>query len=112
VTPSGGVARPPAPEGADPAGGRDVPAADRQASRVRAWCLDDSAAEPTNNRAERDPGAIDRKVSCGNETERGKAVWKCPTSIAVTCKQGGQDFVAWLPSCLSLERLVTPTPAR
>lgn len=35
-------------------------------------CLDDPAAEPTNNRAERslrDPGVIARKLSCGNKTE-------------------------------------------
>lgn len=32
-------------------------------------CLDDPAAEPTNNRAERDlrPAVISRKISCGNK---------------------------------------------
>jgi hypothetical protein len=41
-------------------------------------CLDDPAAEPTNNRAGRslrDTGVIARKVSCGNKTEAGKAAW-------------------------------------
>lgn len=37
-------------------------------------CLSEPAAEPTNNRAERDlrPAVINRKISCGNRTENGK----------------------------------------
>ena len=53
-------------------------------------CLDDPAAEPTNNRAERslrDPGVIARKVSCGNKTEAGKVAWERLTSLAMTCQQ-------------------------
>jgi hypothetical protein len=76
-------------------------------------CLDDPAAEPTNNRAERslrDPGVIARKVSCGNKTERGKSAWECLTSLAVTCQQRGHDFVSWLASCLPLAAPVTPVP--
>jgi hypothetical protein len=78
-------------------------------------CLDDPAAEPTNNRAERslrDPGVIARKVSCGNKTERGKVAWECLTSLAVTCQQRGQDFIVWLTSCLPLAAPVSPVPAR
>ena len=77
-------------------------------------CLDDPAAEPTNNRAERslrDPGVIARKVSCGNKTEAGKTAWERLTSLAVTCQQRGHDFVSWLAACLPLDAPVTPVPA-
>jgi hypothetical protein len=53
-------------------------------------CLDDSAAEPTNNRAERslrDVGGIAGKIPCGNKTESGKTAWERLTSLAVTCQQ-------------------------
>ncbi len=76
-------------------------------------CLDDPAAEPTNNRAERslrDPGVIARKVSCGNKTEAGKVAWERLTSLAMTCQQRSQDFVSWLASCLPLDALVTTVP--
>lgn len=76
-------------------------------------CLDDPAAEPTNNRAERsfrDLGVMARKVSCGNKTERGKGAWECLTSLAVTCQQRGQDFVSWVAACLPLGATVTPVP--
>ena len=75
-------------------------------------CLDDPAAEPTNNRAERAlrPAVIARKVSCGNKTERGKAAWECLTSLATTCQQRGQDFVSWLTACLPLDAQVIPVP--
>jgi hypothetical protein len=77
-------------------------------------CLDDPAAEPTNNRAERslrDPGVIARKVSCGNKTEAGKTAWERLTSLAMTCQQRGQNFVTWLAACLPLDSPVTPVPA-
>jgi hypothetical protein len=77
-------------------------------------CLDDPAAEPTNNRAERslrDPGVIARKVSCGNRTEAGKAAWERLVSLAMTCQQRGHDFVSWLAACLPLDAPVTPVPA-
>lgn len=77
-------------------------------------CLDDPAAEPTNNRAERslrDPGVIARKVSCGNKTEAGKAAWERLTSLAMTCQQRGHDFVSWLAACLPLDAPVTSVPA-
>ena len=77
-------------------------------------CLDDPAAEPTNNRAERslrDPGVIARKVSCGNKTEAGKVAWERLTSLAMTCQQRCHDFVSWLAACLPLDAPVTPVPA-
>ncbi len=76
-------------------------------------CLDDPAAEPTNNRAERslrDPGVIARKVSCGNKTEAGKAAWERLTSLAMTCQQRCHNFVSWLAACLPLDAPVTPVP--
>jgi transposase len=76
-------------------------------------CLDDPAAEPTNNRAERslrDPGVIARKVSCGNKTEAGKTAWERLVSLAMTCQQRGHDFVSWLAACLPLDAPVTPIP--
>ena len=77
-------------------------------------CLDDPAAEPTNNRAERslrDVGVIARKVSCGNKTARGKVAWERLTSLAVTCQQRSQEFVSWLAACLPLDAPVNPVPA-
>lgn len=77
-------------------------------------CLDDPAAEPTNNRAERslrDPGVIARKVSCGNRTEAGKTAWERLVSLAMTCQQRGHDFVSWLAACLPLDATVIPVPA-
>jgi len=53
-------------------------------------CLQDPAAEPTNNRAERDlrPAVIDRKLSCGNKTIAGKSAWEIVRSVITTlCKQ-------------------------
>jgi hypothetical protein len=77
-------------------------------------CLDDPAAEPTNNRAERslrDIGVIARKVSCGNKTEAGKVAWERLTSLAVTCQQHGHDFVSWLAACLPLDAPAIPVPS-
>lgn len=82
--------------------------------RVVLGCLDDPAAEPTNNRAERslrDPGVIARKVSCGNRTEAGKAAWERLTSLAMTCQQRCHEFVSWRAACLPLDAPVTPVPA-
>ncbi|MDB5349871.1 MAG: Transposase family [Planctomycetota bacterium] len=75
-------------------------------------CLDDPAAEPTNNRAERSlrPAVIARKVSCGNKTESGKSAWKRLTNLALTCEQRGHDFVSWLATCLPLAVQVIPVP--
>jgi transposase len=67
-------------------------------------CLDEPAAEPTNNRAERSlrPAVIARKLSCGNRTERGKRTWEILASLAATCQQNADDFVDWLTPQLSL----------
>jgi transposase len=75
-------------------------------------CLDDPAAEPTNNRAERAlrPAVIARKLSCGNRTWHGKEAWETLTSLAATCEQRFHDFVTWLSSCLPLSASVVPIP--
>jgi hypothetical protein len=75
-------------------------------------CLDDPAAEPTNNRAERSlrPAVIARKLSCGNRTESGKDAWQTLTSLATTCAQRSHDFVTWLAGCLPLAAAVKPIP--
>ena len=66
-------------------------------------CLDEPAAEPTNNRAERSlrGAVIARKLSCGNRTERGKRTWDS-ASLAATCQQNADDFIDWLAPQLSL----------
>ena len=75
-------------------------------------CLDDPAAEPTNNRAERSlrPAVIARKLSCGNRTDRGKDAWQTLTSLAATCDQRGHDFATWLAGCLPLAATPSPVP--
>jgi hypothetical protein len=67
-------------------------------------CLSDPAAEPTNNRAERAlrPAVIARKLSCGNKTERGRDSFQVLASLAATCAQRGEDFVAYLAGRLPL----------
>ena len=67
-------------------------------------CLEEPAAEPTNNRAERAlrPAVIARKLSCGNKTRRGKHAWEILASLAQTCAQTGQDFVEYLAPKLTL----------
>ena len=61
-------------------------------------CLDDPAAEPTNNRAERAlrPAVIARKLSCGNKTEAGRRCWQILSSLAATCDGLSADFVEFL----------------
>jgi hypothetical protein len=67
-------------------------------------CLYESAAEPTNNRAERAlrPAVIARKISCGNKTERGRDCWQILSSIGATCQQQAVDFIEYLSSKLPL----------
>jgi len=69
-------------------------------------CLYNTAAEPTNNRAERAlrPAVIARKISCGNKTTRGKRTWETLASIAATSKQRNLSFVDILAQQLSLSR--------
>jgi hypothetical protein len=61
-------------------------------------CLEEPAAEPTNNRAERAlrPAVIARKLSCGNRTERGKRAWEILSSVGVSCQQRGQELIEYL----------------
>lgn len=67
-------------------------------------CLEEPAAEPTNNRAERSlrPAVIARKLSCGNRTESGRRTWEILASLAATCQQNADEFVDWLAPKLSL----------
>ncbi|QDU35854.1 Transposase IS66 family protein [Maioricimonas rarisocia] len=54
-------------------------------------CLGEPAAEPTNNRAERDlrPAVISRKLSCGNRTIAGKQAWERLRSVTETLRKQG-----------------------
>ena len=80
-------------------------------------CLYEPAAEPTNNRAEQAFrwAVIARKLSCGNKTEAGKRCFEILASVARTCTQRGQDFVAYLakylPKAATPEPIPLPTPA-
>lgn len=67
-------------------------------------CLDNPAAEPTNNRAERAlrPAVIARKLSCGNKTDAGRICWQTLASLAATCDGLKQDFVDLLAQRLQL----------
>jgi hypothetical protein len=67
-------------------------------------CLYEPAAEPTNNRSERQlrPAVIARKVSCGNKTVRGKRTWEILASLAATGQQVGVDFLDSLTPKLPL----------
>lgn len=67
-------------------------------------CLSDSAAEPTNNRAERDlrPAVIDRKLSCGNKTIAGKQAWEILRSVIATIPKQGLDLLDTLTPRLRL----------
>jgi hypothetical protein len=67
-------------------------------------CLQDPAAEPTNNRAERDlrPAVIDRKLSCGNKTTAGKQAWERLRSIVVTAQKRGENLLDALAPRLRL----------
>jgi hypothetical protein len=69
-------------------------------------CLYNTAAEPTNNRAERAlrPAVIARKISCGNKTARGKQTWETLASLAATSKQRDLSFVDSLAEQLPLSR--------
>lgn len=67
-------------------------------------CLEDPAAEPTNNRAERAlrPAVIARKLSCGNKTERGRRAFEILASLAATAEQQAGDFLDQLTAQLPL----------
>jgi hypothetical protein len=57
----------------------------------------------TNNLAERQlrPAVITRKLSCGNKTDPGARTWEVLGSLAATCRQRGESFVAFVASRLS-----------
>lgn len=60
--------------------------------------LERSQVPATNNLAERQlrPAVIARKLSCGNKTARGAEAWAILASVAATCRQRHQSFVAEL----------------
>jgi transposase len=76
-------------------------------------CLDKPAAEPTNNRAERElrPAVIARKLSCGNKTEAGKASFEVLASVATTCVKRGHDAISFLAGLLPYRSRASPVPA-
>ena len=63
---------------------------------------------PTNNLAERQlrPAVIQRKISCGNKTEKGAEAWKILRSIWVTHLQNQKNF--YLSICQALQRDLFP----
>jgi transposase len=75
-------------------------------------CLYEPAAEPTNNRAERDlrPAVIARKVSCGNKTEAGKRSFEVLRSVASSCLKRGHDVVTYLAGLLPFGARADPVP--
>jgi transposase len=76
-------------------------------------CLYEPAAEPTNNRAERDlrPAVIARKVSCGNKTTAGKRSFEVLRSVASSCRKRGHDVVSYLVGLLPMGARADPVPA-
>ena len=76
-------------------------------------CLYDPAAEPTNNRAERDlrPAVIARKLSCGNKTEAGKRSFEVLRSVASSCLKRGHDVVSSLAGLFPFGARADPVPA-
>jgi transposase len=76
-------------------------------------CLYEPAAEPTNNRAERDlrPAVIARKLSCGNKTEAGKRSFEVLRSIASTCCKRGHDAISYIAGLLPMGAQAGPIPA-
>jgi transposase len=75
-------------------------------------CLYEPAAEPTNNRAERDlrPAVIARKVSCGNKTDAGKRSFEVLRSVASSCLKRGHDVVTYLAGLLPFGARADPVP--
>ena len=74
--------------------------------------LDHEAVDATNNLAERRlrPAIIQRKLSCGNETERGARTWEILASLAATYVQQGRSFVELVMKAASFTP--EPVPAR
>jgi transposase len=75
-------------------------------------CLYEPAAEPTNNRAERElrPAVIARKLSCGNKTAAGKRSFEVLRSVATSCWKRGHDAVSFLAGLLPFGARADPVP--
>jgi transposase len=75
-------------------------------------CLYEPAAEPTNNRAERDlrPAVIARKLSCGNKTDAGKRSFEVLRSVASSCLKRGHDVVTYIAGLLPFGARADPVP--
>jgi hypothetical protein len=75
-------------------------------------CLYHPAAEPTNNRAERElrPAVIARKLSCGNKTEAGKRSFEVLRSVATSCWKRGHDTVSFVAGLLPFGARADPVP--
>ena len=58
--------------------------------------LEHEGVDATNNRAERQlrPAVLVRKVCCGNKTRRGADTFEVLASVAATCDQRGECFLA------------------
>jgi transposase len=67
------------------------------------------AVDATNNKAERAirPAVVSRKISCGNQTDRGARTTEILLSLITTAHQQARDFLAHLPQHLA----ITPQPA-
>ena len=76
-------------------------------------CLENPAAEPTNNRAERElrPAVIARKLSCGNKTEAGKTSFEVLASVAASCVKRGHNVVSFIAGLLPIGTRASPVPA-
>jgi transposase len=75
-------------------------------------CLYEPAAEPTNNRAERDlrPAVIARKLSCGNKTAAGKRSFEVLRSVASSCCKRGHDVISYIAGLLPMGARAGPVP--
>ena len=75
-------------------------------------CLYEPAAEPTNNRSEREFrwAVMARKLSCGNKTDRGKRCFEVLASLARTCALRGHDFLSYLAKFLPKNASPEPIP--
>jgi hypothetical protein len=75
-------------------------------------CLYEPAAEPTNNRAERElrPAVIARKLSCGNKTQAGRRSFEVLRSGATSCWKRGHDAVSYIAGLLPFGARADPVP--
>jgi hypothetical protein len=75
-------------------------------------CLYEPAAEPTNNRAERElrPAVIAQKLSCGNKTPAGRRSLEVLRSVATSCWKRGHDAVSSIAGLLPFGARADPVP--